>query len=87
MGAAGPKPELATLSVSEGGSLRTVTSAAEPDVGARLGQFRVDARIGQGGLGIVYRAYDEKRARPGPARRYVLKRLMSKYGIADEEEG
>jgi hypothetical protein len=40
--------------------LRTVTSAAAPEVGARLGQFRVDARIGQGGLGIVYRAYDEK---------------------------
>jgi serine/threonine protein kinase len=29
-------------------------------IGTRLGQFRVEARIGEGGRGVVYRAYDEK---------------------------
>jgi tetratricopeptide (TPR) repeat protein len=42
------------------GTVSTVASATGVDVGARLGHFRVDARIGEGGLGIVYRAYDEK---------------------------
>jgi hypothetical protein len=54
-----------TASVStEGGSVRTVARASAPEVGTRLGSFRVEVRIGEGGLGIVYRAYDEKLKRP-----------------------
>jgi Protein kinase domain len=58
--------------VSTEGSLRTVERVTAPEVGARLGYFRVEARIGAGGIGIVYRAYDEK-----------LKRLVALKVLAD----
>jgi hypothetical protein len=54
----GPSDE-STLLSSEG-TPRPFTQAKELEIGARLGQFRVEARIGQGGRGVVYRAYDEK---------------------------
>jgi tetratricopeptide (TPR) repeat protein len=60
VGERGPSVEVPTISVSRDGTLRTVIRVAAPEVGARLGQFRIDARIGQGGLGIVYRAWDDK---------------------------
>jgi serine/threonine protein kinase len=55
-----PKDDLSTTPLTHDGTLRTVTRSPEPELGARLGQFRVEARIGRGGLGIVCRAYDEK---------------------------
>ncbi|HEY3819575.1 MAG TPA: protein kinase [Polyangiaceae bacterium] len=60
----GPKDDLPTTPLTNDGTVRTLDRSAEPEVGAHLGQFRVEARIGQGGLGVVYRAYDEKLARP-----------------------
>jgi eukaryotic-like serine/threonine-protein kinase len=48
---------------------RTETLATKPDeidslVGARLGTFRIDAVIGRGGMGVVYRGFDEALQRP-----------------------
>jgi hypothetical protein len=49
-----------TAPVTNDGTLRTVTRIQELPIGTHLGQFRVEERIGRGGLGAVYRAYDEK---------------------------
>ena len=29
-------------------------------IGTRLGQYTIDARLGAGGMGVVYRAHDER---------------------------
>src|SRR5678815_3135199 len=34
------------------------------EIGSMLGQYRVDAGLGQGGMGIVYRAFDTNLNRP-----------------------
>jgi serine/threonine protein kinase len=59
-----PSDESPSTLLSNEGTPWPVTQAKEPTIGARLGQFRVEARIGRGGRGIVYQAYDEKLRRP-----------------------
>jgi len=54
----------ASLSNAAIASPRGELAAADSLVGRELGQFRVEARIGAGGLGVVYRAYDAKLKRP-----------------------
>ena len=49
-----------TASASLQGTVREVPRRMDPEVGSFLGSFRVEGRLGEGGLGIVYRAYDEK---------------------------
>jgi serine/threonine protein kinase len=58
--------DLVTASLSNEATVTPRGEFAEADslVGRELGQFRVEARIGAGGLGVVYRAYDAKLKRP-----------------------
>lgn len=60
----------ATLTSHEG-SLRSVTHGAAPELPPRLGHFRIEACIGRGGLGIVYRARDQK------LRRHVALKVLA----------
>jgi Protein kinase domain len=59
-----PKDALTTDSVTGDATVQTLDRASEPEIGAMLGPFRIEARIGEGGIGRVYRAYDVKLARP-----------------------
>ena len=49
-------------------------------IGQRLGCYRVDAIVGTGGMGVVYRAYDER------LERKVALKLMPRSLVADERQ-
>lgn len=59
-------------------STQEVVAAELPVDGGRLGRFLIVEAVGQGGMGVVYRAYD-----PALDRRVALKLLRARAGVGD----
>ena len=50
-----------------------------PEIGQKLGRYRIEEEIGAGGMGVVYRAYDEK------LERNLALKVLSPGTLNDEE--
>lgn len=61
-----PPPDPFAATHDSGGQTGPRAAAAKPDpfVGKRLAHFRIDAPLGQGGMGAVYRGWDTALERP-----------------------
>lgn len=73
-----PPPE--RVETSAGNNLGSPFGSGDDLVGKVLGQYRIDARIGAGGMGHVYRAFDTRLSRP-----VAIKLLSSTLALDDEQ--